>query len=310
MKISRSLLMGGITAVLVLIISVIVLNIINTQDHEQITEPQEEQVVEHKEDLKNKFVDYVFFDDRIEMDVVKQREAKINFEMKLAEIKAEKELAAVEQVENETKENDASNHLETVAKNETKQNKEVARTADEQKSKSPNNTTNTNSNNSTQSDNNNSSNKSEQKEENPKQKDEKPKSKEQKPQVNLSAGASLEKQVVNLVNKEREKHGLNPVSQSNELVNLARLKAADMYENGYFSHTSPTYGDPFQMMANHGISYQYAGENIAKGHTTAEEVVAAWMDSPSHREVMLKSEFTHIGVGYVERHWVQLFIQK
>ena len=81
---------------------------------------------------------------------------------------------------------------------------------------------------------------------------------------------------------------------------------------GYFSHTSPTYGSPFDMMKNFGISYRSAGENIAKGYATPEAVVKGWMNSPGHRANILNKSFTHIGVGYVENgsYWTQMFILK
>ncbi|MDF2592072.1 MAG: sporulation protein, partial [Clostridia bacterium] len=77
-------------------------------------------------------------------------------------------------------------------------------------------------------------------------------------------------------------------------------------------HTSPTYGSPFDMMKQFGITYKTAGENIAMGQRTPEEVVKAWMNSPGHRANILKSSFTHIGVGYVANgsYWTQMFIGK
>ncbi len=85
-----------------------------------------------------------------------------------------------------------------------------------------------------------------------------------------------------------------------------------MLNNQYFSHDSPTYGSPFDMMEEYGVSYRTAGENIAKGQSSAEEVVDGWMNSPGHRENMLSDDFTHIGVGYVEEEhiWTQQFIGK
>ena len=80
----------------------------------------------------------------------------------------------------------------------------------------------------------------------------------------------------------------------------------------YFSHTSPTYGTPFQMMKNFGITYRTAGENIARGQISPKAVVDAWMNSSGHRANILNSSFTHIGVGYAEngRYWTQMFIGK
>ncbi|MFP3361257.1 CAP domain-containing protein, partial [Planococcus sp. SIMBA_143] len=72
-------------------------------------------------------------------------------------------------------------------------------------------------------------------------------------------------EVVKLVNVERSKVGLPPLKENWELSRVARYKSEDMINKNYFSHTSPTYGSPFQMMKDFGISYQAAGENIAAG---------------------------------------------
>ena len=83
-----------------------------------------------------------------------------------------------------------------------------------------------------------------------------------------------------------------------------------MHDLGYFSHTSPTYGSPFDMMKSFGISYRAAGENIAKGQTTPAAVVNAWWNSAGHRQNMLNASYTQIGVGYVAdgKYWTQMFI--
>lgn len=85
-----------------------------------------------------------------------------------------------------------------------------------------------------------------------------------------------------------------------------------MQANNYFSHTSPTYGSPFDMMQQYGISYQSAGENIARGQSTPEEVVRAWMNSEGHRANILNGNYTHIGVGFEQNgnYWTQMFIRK
>lgn len=124
--------------------------------------------------------------------------------------------------------------------------------------------------------------------------------------------SAYESEVVRLVNIERQKNGLSPLTQDWQLSRVARYKSEDMKNKGYFSHTSPTYGSPFEMMKNFGISYRSAGENIAKGYATPEAVVKGWMNSPGHRANILNKSFTHIGVGYVENgsYWTQMFILK
>lgn len=123
---------------------------------------------------------------------------------------------------------------------------------------------------------------------------------------------AFEKEVVRLVNKQRAKHGLAALEHNWELSRVARYKSQDMKDNGYFSHTSPTYGSPFQMMKSFGISYRTAGENIARGQATPAAVVNAWMNSAGHRANILNASFTQIGVGYVAsgRYWTQMFIGK
>ncbi|WP_163969791.1 CAP domain-containing protein [Oceanobacillus halotolerans] len=121
--------------------------------------------------------------------------------------------------------------------------------------------------------------------------------------------SNFEQQVVNLVNKERSKQGLAPLKHRADIKNVATKKAQDMINSNYFSHTSPNYGSPFDMLKTFGISYQSAGENIAKGQKTPEEVMNAWMNSAGHRQNILNPDFNSIGVGYYQGAWVQLFIK-
>lgn len=124
--------------------------------------------------------------------------------------------------------------------------------------------------------------------------------------------ASYEAEVVRLVNEERMARGLKPLSQNWELSRVARYKSQDMKDNRYFSHTSPVYGSPYQMMRSFGISYRSAGENIAMGYRTPKAVVNGWMNSAGHRANILSAAFTEIGVGYVADggYWTQMFISK
>jgi uncharacterized YkwD family protein len=124
--------------------------------------------------------------------------------------------------------------------------------------------------------------------------------------------SQFESDVVTLTNKERRQAGLTELKIDSTLSQVAREKSNDMQKNGYFSHTSPTYGSPFDMMRDFGVTYRAAGENIAQGQTTPAEVVQAWMNSQGHRENILNANFTHIGVGYDSQgqHWTQMFITK
>ncbi|MGG3573113.1 CAP domain-containing protein [Bacillus gobiensis] len=135
---------------------------------------------------------------------------------------------------------------------------------------------------------------------------------EQKQAPSNSSVSAFEKEVVELTNAERQKQGLKPLELDEELSNVARTKSQDMKDKGYFDHNSPTYGSPFDMMKQFGISYKTAGENIAMGQKTPQEVVNAWMNSQGHRENIMNPSFTHIGVGYVKdgNYWTQQFIGK
>lgn len=124
--------------------------------------------------------------------------------------------------------------------------------------------------------------------------------------------SEMEMEVVRLVNIERQKAGLAPFTASAELSRVARLKSQDMGTKNYFSHTSPTYGSPFEMMKAQGIKYTTAGENIAKGYLTAQSVVNGWMNSSGHRANILNGSFKTIGVGAYKTsngtiYWTQMF---
>lgn len=135
----------------------------------------------------------------------------------------------------------------------------------------------------------------------------------QKPTNNNTNQNSMAQQVVELVNNERAKYGLAPLAVDSSVSKVAQAKSEDMRDNNYFSHTSPTYGSPFEMLKAFGVNYSSAGENIAKGQKTAQAVVEAWMNSEGHRENILNSNYTKIGVGYATgngtTYWTQMFIK-
>ena len=125
-----------------------------------------------------------------------------------------------------------------------------------------------------------------------------------------STVSSYESEVIRLVNEIRQQNSLRPLAANWELSRVARYKSQDMRDNGYFSHNSPTYGTPFQMLSAFGLSYRTAGENIAKGYASPQAVVNGWMNSSGHRANILNASYTQIGVGYVSggNYWTQLFI--
>lgn len=130
-----------------------------------------------------------------------------------------------------------------------------------------------------------------------------------------SASETQAQAVLNLVNSERAKQGLKPLKLDSALNQVATAKAKDMADNGYFSHDSPTYGSPFDQMRTFGIDYKSAGENIAAGQKTAQDVMNSWMNSAGHRANILNPNYTNLGVGYYAGgsygvYWVQSFTQK
>lgn len=113
------------------------------------------------------------------------------------------------------------------------------------------------------------------------------------------SGVSQEEQtLLNLINKERANAGLSPLAFDMELLKVARLKAKDMVDNNYFAHQSPTYGSPFDMMKQFGVTFKTAGENLA-GNQTLEGAVKAWMNSPGHKQNILNGNFNYTGLGIV-----------
>ncbi|HHW57722.1 MAG TPA: serine protease [Clostridia bacterium] len=108
-----------------------------------------------------------------------------------------------------------------------------------------------------------------------------------------------EKTLVELVNQERSKYNLRPLQVDENLCKVARLKAEDMRDNNYFSHTSPTYMSPFDMMKKFGINYYLAGENIALNSNVIKAHYSL-MNSEGHRANILNPYYNKIGVGIVK----------
>ncbi|HZJ82834.1 MAG TPA: CAP domain-containing protein [Clostridia bacterium] len=125
---------------------------------------------------------------------------------------------------------------------------------------------------------------------------------------------SQQTQMLNAVNQERVKVGVKPLQWDGKVAGVAQVKAKDMVDNNYFSHTSPSYGSPFDMLKSHGVSYRAAGENLA-GSSSVERAQIGLMNSEGHKKNILNSSFTHLGIG-VEKSskygyvYVQMFIGK
>ena len=131
---------------------------------------------------------------------------------------------------------------------------------------------------------------------------------------NTSALTEDEQEVFNLINEKRKENGLSPLVMDDELQNVARVKAQDMVDNNYFSHNSPTYGTPFEMIKSFGITYKAAGENIA-GNSSNTGAVNAWMNSEGHRANILSNNYNYTGIAVVKspvygKVYVQMFMGK
>ncbi len=132
-----------------------------------------------------------------------------------------------------------------------------------------------------------------------------------------SANATLsadEQEVFNLINQQRTNNGLTALKVDSEVQRVAKIKAQDMVTNNYFSHNSPTYGSPFDMLKSFKVSYKTAAENIA-GNSSNSSAVTAWMNSAGHKANILNNIYTHTGIGIVSsptygKMYVQMFIGK
>lgn len=129
-----------------------------------------------------------------------------------------------------------------------------------------------------------------------------------------SSMSADEKEVFNLINEQRTKNNLQPLKVDNEVQKVARIKAQDMLDNNYFSHTSPTYGSPFDMLKSFKISYKTAAENIA-GNSSNAGAVTSWMNSSGHKANILNNSYNYTGIGVVNsskygKIFVQMFIGK
>jgi len=124
------------------------------------------------------------------------------------------------------------------------------------------------------------------------------------------AVSNFEAQVLELTNNERARHGLNALHWDEKTLGVARAHSTDMAKRRYFNHYTPEGISPFDRLTAAGVTYWTAGENIAMGQRSAAIVVNAWMNSPGHRANILTAGFTHIGIGFDNYYWTQVFIGK
>lgn len=109
--------------------------------------------------------------------------------------------------------------------------------------------------------------------------------------------SSHEETLIRLVNEDRVRYGLSSLAVDPDLCAVARIKAQDMLSGGYFAHTSPTYGNIRQMLSSFGVSYRGASENIARSRSVYHAEAAFLSSSTGHRQTLLGSQWTRIGVG-------------
>ena len=128
-----------------------------------------------------------------------------------------------------------------------------------------------------------------------------------------SQNGNVQQQILTLVNVERKKANLQPLTLNNKLGQAAQNHTNDMVSKSYFSHTSPSGGTMTSRVNAVGYVYSTIGENIAAGGSTATATMTQWMNSPGHRANILNPKFRELGVGYAPSndqyryYWTQVF---
>ncbi len=106
-------------------------------------------------------------------------------------------------------------------------------------------------------------------------------------------------EVVRATNEQRVAAGLKPLSYNEKLADAARRKAANMFEENYWAHVSPSGKSPWVWFQAAGYSYTFAGENLAKDFGDTSRMMSAWMASPTHKDNIVNSKYTEIGLAVV-----------
>jgi uncharacterized protein YkwD len=133
--------------------------------------------------------------------------------------------------------------------------------------------------------------------------------KELSPEEKAEVQKDNEKQIFDITNIIRLRHHLQPLKWDETTAEVAFKHSKDMYEGNYFSHQSPTNGSLADRLANGGVFFQMAGENIAAKYVDGIAAVEGWLNSKSHRETLLNEDFTHLGVGVYDLYYTQNFIK-
>lgn len=108
-----------------------------------------------------------------------------------------------------------------------------------------------------------------------------------------------QQKLIELTNAERQKLSLGTLSENSALDQAAVAKAANMFEENYWAHFSPSGKDPWGFIKSAGYGFSVAGENLAKNFQNSDDVVVAWMNSPSHRDNIVNSKYKEIGIAVV-----------
>lgn len=117
----------------------------------------------------------------------------------------------------------------------------------------------------------------------------------------LGYASSISKdEVVKLTNQKRLEAGLSQLTLNNSLSNAAQAKGNDMIVKDYWAHVAPDGTQPWKFFSNFGYKYKYAGENLARDFSNANDAMDAWMNSPTHKENILNPKYKEIGIGVIE----------
>lgn len=126
-----------------------------------------------------------------------------------------------------------------------------------------------------------------------------------------SMGADVEARLAALVNQHRASVGCPSLAAHARVADVAREHSEDMARRGFFGHVNPDGETPFDRLREAGIAWDGgAAENIARGRSSAEEILRAWLASPDHRAAIETCAYTDAGVGAVDGHWTQLFLTR
>lgn len=106
--------------------------------------------------------------------------------------------------------------------------------------------------------------------------------------------------LIEYTNEQRKLNNVKPLTYNKKLATAANEKAKDMFVNNYWAHFGPHGETPWQFITKSGYRYETAGENLAKNFLYSKNVVTAWMNSPTHRDNLLRKDFTEMGFAVVD----------